>query len=157
MNILTLEHIRVTAGDKIIFKDVTAGIEDHDRIGLIGINGTGKSTILSVISGSLTPDQGEVITRNGLRISILPQDPVFDPNRTTLENVVKNISGQEEHWNTAGEAKAMLRRFGIADPDGSPRTLSGGQKKRAALASALLTPSDLLILDEPTNHLDHER
>ena len=156
MNILTMEHIGITLGDKTIFRDVTAGIEDHDRIGVIGVNGTGKSTILSILAGKREPDSGTVITRNGLKISYLSQNPVFDPEKTVLENVTEAIYGQEEHWNTEGEAKAMLQRFGISDPDVRPDILSGGQKKRAALACSLLTPSDLLILDEPTNHLDHD-
>ncbi len=156
MNILTVEHIRIALGDKIIFRDLTAGINSLDRIGVIGVNGTGKSTLLSVIAGTTQADEGKRITRSGLRISFLPQDPVFDPEKTVLENVVSAISGKEEHWNTEGEAKALLLRFGITDPDTRPQFLSGGQKKRAALAAALLTPSDLLILDEPTNHLDHD-
>ena len=156
MNIMTLEHIGITLGDRTIFSDVTAGIEDHDRIGVIGVNGTGKSTILSILAGKREPDSGTVITRNGLKISYLSQNPVFDPEKSVLENVSASIYGQEEHWNTEGEAKALLQRFGISDPDVSPAILSGGQKKRAALVSALLTPSDLLILDEPTNHLDHD-
>ena len=156
MNILTLENISFTLGSKIIFRDVTAGIDDQDRIGVIGVNGTGKSTILSILSGSLEPDAGEITTRNGLKISFLTQNPVFDPQKTILENVTSSISGKEEHWNTEGEAKSMLQRFGISDPEIRPELLSGGQKKRAALAAALLTPCDLLILDEPTNHLDHD-
>ena len=156
MNILTLENISITLGSKVIFRNVTAGIDDQDRIGVIGVNGTGKSTILSILSGSLEPDEGEITTRNGLKISFLTQNPVFDPQKTILENVTSSISGKEEHWNTEGEAKAMLQRFGIADPEIRPELLSGGQKKRAALAAALLTPCDLLILDEPTNHLDHD-
>ena len=123
MNILTLENISFTLGSKIIFRDVTAGIDDQDRI---GVNGTGKSTILSILSGSLEPDEGEITTRNGLKISFLTQNPVFDPQKTILENVTSSISGKEEHWNTEGEAKAMLQRFGIADPEIRPELLSGG-------------------------------
>ena len=156
MNILTLENIGITLGDKVIFRDVTAGIDSQDRIGVIGVNGTGKSTILSILAQSLEPDTGEITTRNGLRISFLTQNPVFDPQKTILENVAESISGKEEHWNTEGEARALLQRFGITDPQIRPELLSGGQKKRAALAAALLTPCDLLILDEPTNHLDHD-
>lgn len=153
---MTLEHIGITLGDRTIFTDVTAGIEDHDRIGVIGVNGTGKSTILSILAGVRQPDRGTVVTRNGLRISYLSQDPVFDPGKSVLENACGAISGKEAHWDTEGEARSMLLRLGITDPDALPDTLSGGQKKRAALAAALLTPSDLLVLDEPTNHLDHE-
>ena len=156
MVIMTLEKIGITLGDTLIFRDVTQGIDEFERIGVIGVNGTGKSTLLGIAAGTVTADTGQVITRNDLKISYLPQDPVFDPDRSILENVVKNISQQEEYWNVFGEAEAMLLRLGIPDPDVLPGVLSGGQKKRAALAAALLTPSNLLILDEPTNHLDHE-
>ena len=155
MNILTLENISMTLGNKVIFRDVNAGIEDNERIGVIGVNGTGKSTILSIVAGKTEPDGGKLTTRNGLRISYLPQNPVFDPDKSVLENVCESVMG-EEHWSIEGEARAMLARLGIDDPDVSPKTLSGGQRKRAALAGALLAPCDLLILDEPTNHLDHE-
>lgn len=156
MNILTLENIQKTHGNKVIFKGTTIGIEDHDRIGVIGVNGTGKSTILSIAAGITETDAGEVVMRNNLRISYLSQNPVFDQEKTILENVTAAVEGKEAHWNTQGEVRAMLLRLGISDPDTSPRFLSGGQKKRAALAAALLTPCDLLILDEPTNHLDHD-
>ena len=156
MTIMTLEKTGITLGDTLLFSDVTQGIGEYDRIGVIGINGSGKSTLLGVAAGTVTADEGQVITRNGLKISYLPQDPVFDPDRNVLENVVQNINQEEEYWNVRGEAAAMLQRLGIPDPGAAPDTLSGGQRKRAALAAALLTPSDLLILDEPTNHLDHE-
>ena len=156
MNILTLEKICKTLGNTTLFEDVTLGIGDHDRIGVVGVNGTGKSTLLSIIAGVTEEDTGSLITRNGLRIAYLSQDPVFDRKRTILENVVGAIRQDEEYWNVGGEAKTMLLRLGIPDPDAFPDVLSGGQKKRSALAAALLTPCDLLILDEPTNHLDHE-
>ncbi len=126
---------------------------------MLGINGTGKSTLLAIVAGALEPDEGQIIMRNGLKISYLPQNPVFDPDLNILENVVRNISQEQEFWNVRGEAASMLQKLGIPDPvvmPVMPDTLSGGQRKRAALAAALLTPSDLLILDEPTNHLDHE-
>ena len=156
MIIMTLEGIGISFGDTALLQDVTQGIEDYDRIGVIGINGTGKSTLLAIIAGALQPDEGKIISRNGLKISYLPQNPAFDPGRSVLENVVQNISQDQEFWNVQGEAAAMLLKLGIEDPSVMPDTLSGGQRKRAALAAALLTPSDLLILDEPTNHLDHE-
>ena len=156
MIILTLEGIGISFGDKALLHDVTQGIEDYDRIGVIGINGTGKSTLLAIVAGTLEADEGQIIRRNGLKISYLPQNPVFDPDRSVLENVVQNISQDQAFWNVQGEAAAMLLKLGIDDPSVMPGTLSGGQRKRAALAAALLTPSDLLILDEPTNHLDHE-
>ncbi len=156
MIIMTLEGIGISFGDTQLLQNVTQGIEDYDRIGVIGINGTGKSTLLAIIAGAVQPDEGEIISRKGLKISYLPQNPVFDPERNILENVVRNISQDQEFWNVQGEAAAMLLKLGIEDPSAMPQTLSGGQRKRAALAAALLTPSDLLILDEPTNHLDHE-
>ncbi|MBR2527417.1 MAG: ABC-F family ATP-binding cassette domain-containing protein [Blautia sp.] len=156
MNILTLEDIRKTLGAKTVFSSVTLGMEDQERVGLIGINGTGKTTLLSIIAGLTEPDGGKLTMRKGLRVCYLPQNPVFDPGISVLENVSAFIHGKEEHWNTDGEALAMLQRFGIDDPACSPRLLSGGQRKRAALAASILTPCDLLILDEPTNHLDHD-
>ena len=154
MNILNLEHVTKRYVSKPVLTDVTIGIEDTDRIGLVGINGTGKSTFLSIVAGSQEPDEGQVIMRNGLRIASLPQDPVFDDDRTLLENIVMQTGSRDEYWNTEGQVRSMLLRLGLTDPECSPKTLSGGQKKRAALAAALLTPCDLLILDEPTNHLD---
>jgi ATP-binding cassette subfamily F protein uup len=156
MILMTLEGIGITFGDTQILQNVTQGIDEYDRIGVIGVNGTGKSTLLAIVAGALEADEGQIIRRNGLKISYLPQNPVFDPERSVLENVVRNIEQDQEFWNVQGEAAAMLEKLGIEDPSVMPDTLSGGQRKRAALAAALLTPSDLLILDEPTNHLDHE-
>ncbi len=153
---MTLEGIGISFGETALLKNVTQGIEDYDRIGVLGINGTGKSTLLAIVAGVLEPDEGQIIMRNGLKISYLPQNPVFDSDLNVLENVVRNISQEQEFWNVRGEAASMLQKLGIPDPAVMPDTLSGGQRKRAALAAALLTPSDLLILDEPTNHLDHE-
>ena len=156
MVIMTLEDIGLTLGDTLIFQNVTQGIEDTDRIGVVGVNGTGKSTLLRIAAGKMEPDNGNVIVRNGLRIAYLPQDPEYDPEKEILDNVVRDIVQEEEFWNVSGEAEALLQTLGIPDVHQKWKTLSGGQKKRAALAAALLTPSDLLILDEPTNHLDHE-
>ena len=153
---MTLEGIGISFGETALLENVTQGIEDYDRIGVLGINGTGKSTLLAIVAGVLQPDEGQIITRNGLKISYLPQNPAFDPELNILENVVRNIFKEQEFWNVRGEAASMLQKLGIPDPSVMPDTLSGGQRKRAALAAALLTPSDLLILDEPTNHLDHE-
>ena len=153
-NILTLENVSKSFENRLLLDSVTGGIDSEDRLGVIGVNGTGKSTLLAIIAGALEPDEGQVIRSNGLRISFLPQNPEFDNSLTILENVCGAISGKHEYWDTTGEAKAMLERFGITETDRKPDTLSGGQRKRAALAAALLTPADLLILDEPTNHLD---
>ena len=155
MNILNLEHIYQSFENRQLLSDVCVGISDTDKIGIIGVNGTGKSTLLSIAAGVLEPDEGKVIRNKDLKISYLFQNPCFDGNVSVLENVVSRIYGKEKHWDITGEAKAMLAKFGIEDPDVNPGILSGGQKKRAALVAALLTPADFLILDEPTNHLDH--
>ena len=156
MNILNLEHISIAFLSRVLLDDVTVGISDSDKIGVIGVNGTGKSTLLSIAAGRLVPDQGRVVKGNSVRIAYLPQNPVFDNRKTLLENVAEAVNGKASHWDTAGEVRARLQDFGIPDPECNPDILSGGQKKRAALVAAILTPCDLLILDEPTNHLDHE-
>ncbi|MCI6637663.1 MAG: ATP-binding cassette domain-containing protein, partial [Lachnospiraceae bacterium] len=156
MNILNLEHISIAFLSRVLLDDVTVGISDSDKIGVIGVNGTGKSTLLSIAAGRLLPDQGRVVKGNSVRIAYLPQNPVFDNRKTLLENVAEAVNGKASHWDTAGEVRARLQDFGIPDPECNPDILSGGQKKRAALVAAILTPCDLLILDEPTNHLDHE-
>ena len=154
MSILNLEHISKNLGGRVILDEASVGIEAGEKVGIIGINGTGKSTLLSIIAGSMEPDEGEVICQRGLRISYLPQNPVFNTNETLLENVSSMVYGKAEHWDTKGEVRSKLLKFGIPDPEANPAHLSGGQKKRAALVAAMLTPSDVLILDEPTNHLD---
>jgi ABC transport system ATP-binding/permease protein len=154
MNLLNLEHVSKAFVSRPILDDVTVGIEDTDKIGLVGVNGTGKSTFLEITAGVLEPDDGQVIKGKDVRISYLSQNPVFDESISVMENVAAMVSGKEAHWDVSGEAKARLIDFGIPDPNVSPKTLSGGQKKRAALIAAILTPCDLLILDEPTNHLD---
>ena len=141
---------------KKVLSNVCIGIDDEDKIGVVGANGTGKSTILGITAGAIEADEGAVVKGAGIRISYLPQEPVFDENRTVLENVTAAIYAGEDHWDKMGEIKANLAKFGIDDPECSPAILSGGQKKRAALVGAIMTPADLLILDEPTNHLDSE-
>lgn len=156
MSILNFTGISRAFGDKVILKDVTAAIEEGEKTGVVGINGAGKSTLLSIVAGESEPDSGEIVMRRNLKISYLPQNPLFDDSLSVLENVAASIHGKEDHWDTGGEAKSLLQKFGITDPDCRPSMLSGGQRKRAALIAAVLTPCDLLILDEPTNHLDHE-
>ena len=156
MSILNLEHVSKNLGGRVILDEASVGIEAGEKVGIIGVNGTGKSTLLSIVAKVMEPDEGEVIWQNGLRISYLLQNPVFDPKRTLLENVAAMVYGKADHWDTEGEVRANLLKFGIPDPDTDPSRLSGGQKKRAALVAAMLTPSDVLILDEPTNHLDSQ-
>lgn len=154
MNILNVENVSKTYMSKPVLNGVTVGISDTDKIGVVGTNGTGKSTLLKIVAGTCEPDSGRVIRTSGLRISYLPQNPVFDPGKTLLENITDKIYAGGDNWDKMGEIKATLAKFGIDDPECDPSILSGGQKKRAALVAAIMTPSDLLILDEPTNHLD---
>lgn len=142
--------------ERMLFDQVSLGINEGDRIGVIGINGTGKSTLLKIIAGIEEPDTGTLTRGKKVRISYLPQAPVFDDRLSILQNVVLNQKAEEEYRNLEGEAHAMLVKLGIADTSASPAILSGGQKKRAALVRTLLTPAEILVLDEPTNHLDSE-
>lgn len=154
MNILNIEHVSKIFGEKVIFDDVSYGIHQGDKIGIIGINGTGKSTILKIIAGLEEPDEGQVITQNGLRITYLPQNPEFPPNATILGYVADGK--WQKDWATASEAANVLNKLGITDHEEKIEHLSGGQKKRVALARTLVNPADVLILDEPTNHIDNE-
>lgn len=154
MNLLNFEHVGKSFLNKIVLSDVSFGMEDTDKLGVVGVNGTGKSTLLAIAAGVLEADQGQVVKGRQVTISYLPQKPEFDDSLTLLKNVALKINGKADHWNTEGEVKARLNDFGLPDPDVRPSLLSGGQRKRAALIAAILTPCDLLILDEPTNHLD---
>ncbi|MDE7210631.1 MAG: ATP-binding cassette domain-containing protein, partial [Lachnospiraceae bacterium] len=154
MNLLTMEHVDKSFTDRMLLSDISFGINEGERIGVIGINGTGKSTLLKIIAGLEDTDAGILTKTKGLRIAYLPQTPVFDEKKTILENVTEGLSAREEYRNIAGEARAMLTKLGIAEPDRFACFLSGGQKKRAALVHTLLLPADLFVLDEPTNHLD---
>ncbi|MFV0341795.1 MAG: ABC-F family ATP-binding cassette domain-containing protein [Anaerocolumna sp.] len=156
MNLLNVEKVSKSFTDKILFDQVTLGINDGDKIGVIGINGTGKSTLLKMIAGMVEPDEGAMIKGKGITTEYLSQNPVFDHELTILENVVIGKKAKEEYRNLEGEAKTMLKNLGILDYEGRVDTLSGGQRKRVALVRTLLTPADILILDEPTNHLDNQ-
>ena len=155
MNLLILEKVSKSYTDKILFDQVSLGINEGDRIGVIGINGTGKSTLLKIIAGLEEPDEGTVTRGKKVRIEYLPQAPTFDETKTILENVVHGKKAEEEYRNLEGEAKTMLEKLGIEDINGRIDMLSGGQRKRVALVRTLLTPADILVLDEPTNHLDN--
>ena len=156
MNLLTLENVSKSFTERMLFDHISLGINEGDKIGVIGINGTGKSTLLKIIAGLEDTDEGKRTQGSKLRIAYLPQSPVFDDTKSILANVCEGQTAKESYRNITGEARSMLLKFGISDPDGSASTLSGGQKKRAALVRTLLTESDLLILDEPTNHLDSD-
>ena len=148
MSVLNIEHVTKTFGDRVLFRDISLGVQEGEKIGIIGINGTGKSTLLKMIAGEEAFDSGQIITGNHVRISYLSQTPDFGSHQSVLQYVTDG-DGIEEHI-----AKNILNKLGIADYDGDIETLSGGQKKRVALAKVLALPSDVLILDEPTNHLD---
>lgn len=156
MNLLNVEKMSKSFTDKVLFDQVTLGIGEGDKIGVIGINGTGKSTLLKIIAGLEEPDEGSMVKGKNVRVEYLAQIPVFLDNLTILENVITGKKAEEEYRNLEGEAKAMLLKLGIEDYDGKVDALSGGQKKRVALVRTLLTPAEILVLDEPTNHLDNE-
>ncbi len=155
MNLLTAEKVTKSYTDKILFDQITLGINEGDKIGVIGINGTGKSTLLKIIAGIEYPDDGAVTKGNKVRVEYLAQNPVFDEKLSILDNVIVGKKAEQDHWNIEGEAKAMLLKLGITDLDANIMNLSGGQRKRIALVRTLLTPADILVLDEPTNHLDN--
>ena len=156
MNLVTAEHLTKSYTERLILNDTDFSINEGDKIGLIGVNGTGKSTLLKLVAGLEEPDTGTVVRGRNLDIRYLPQNPVFEEGETVLESVLRENRSRyhDQIWDLESQAKAMLNRLGIPEHDQQIGQLSGGQKKRAALASVLLSPTDLLILDEPTNHLD---
>lgn len=185
MNLLSAENISKSYSEKQLLNNINLGINEGDKIGLIGVNGTGKSTFLKILAGFEDTDQGRVIVGNSVKIEYLSQNPIFDTEATVLQQVfkaespvMKLIREYEEAlqnpeaseriiklthsmdamnaWTIESEAKTILTKLGIADFSAKVGTLSGGQRKRIALAAALINPSDLLILDEPTNHLDND-
>lgn len=192
MNIMTVEQLTKSYGDKILFQDASFGMEDQDKIGVIGVNGTGKSTFLRIIAGLEQADSGKIAVGNRINIQYMAQNPDFDPNNTVLQQVfagdlpemklvrdytetMELLEINPEHkelqtkllklnqsmdtmqaWQLESDAKTILSKLGIRHYDAKMDTLSGGQRKRVALAAALIQPSDLLILDEPTNHIDND-
>ncbi|MFF2480196.1 ABC-F family ATP-binding cassette domain-containing protein [Paenibacillus sp. NPDC058071] len=192
MHLLSVEHITKSYGEKMLFEDVTFGVEDGDKIGIIGVNGTGKSTFLKVIAGLEPADSGQISIGSRVTVRMLSQDPVFAAGETALEHVLGGDSPQlravrgyaaalealelnpsdeplqqqlieanqkmDEYdaWQLESEAKIALAKLGILDSEAKVETMSGGQRKRVAMAAALLQPSEVLILDEPTNHIDND-
>lgn len=154
MNLLTIEHLTKSYTERLLFDDTAFSINEGEKVGVIGINGTGKSTLLKIAAGLEEPDQGSVVKGRNLYIRYLPQNPVFEPGYTVLESVIRENEGHEQAWDLEGQAKNMLMKLDVPDWTAKIETLSGGQRKRVALASVLLSTADLLILDEPTNHLD---
>ncbi|AET70439.1 ATPase component of ABC transporters with duplicated ATPase domain [Desulfosporosinus orientis DSM 765] len=192
MNVLTVENITKSYGEKVLFADISFGIDEGEKIGIIGVNGTGKSTLLKILAGNEWPDSGKVTMGNSLRMDYLPQNPDFEDQATVLQQVFKGNSpvmkllreyelaleslnetpdssalqqrlidlGQQmdelDAWQLENEAKTILTKLGISKFETPVGNLSGGQRKRVALASALINPTDILLLDEPTNHIDNE-
>ena len=191
MNLITLENITKSYSEKVLVNNISLGINSGEKIGLIGVNGTGKSTLLKIIAGVEEPDNGTITKPNKVRIEYLPQNPYYDENATVLEQVFKGTSSEMKLlrdyqnildslntnfddnlnneliklqekidalnlWDLESEAKSVLTKLGISNFNQKISELSGGQRKRISLASALITPCELLILDEPTNHLDND-
>jgi ATP-binding cassette subfamily F protein uup len=192
MNVLTAENLTKSYGAKVLFADISFGIEEGEKIGIIGVNGTGKSTLLKILAGVEGTEQGKVTIGNSVSMEYLPQNPDFEDGATVLQQVFKGNStvmkllqkyemaleklnedpdqpmlqkalialGQQmdelDAWQLENEAKAILSKLGISKFDTLVGTLSGGQRKRVALASALINPTDILLLDEPTNHIDND-
>jgi ABC transport system ATP-binding/permease protein len=192
MPLLTIEQISKSYGEKVLFQDVSFGVDEGDKLGIIGVNGAGKSTFLKVIAGLEPPDSGRISKAGRTTIRMLSQNPIYDPNETVLEHVFagdlpelraareyaaaleavslnsNDTAAQErlvrasqqmdtlQAWQIESDAKAALGKLGLTQYDARMATLSGGQRKRVAMAAALIQPSDVLILDEPTNHIDNE-
>ena len=156
MNLVTAEHLTKSYTERLLFDDTDFAVNEGEKIGVIGINGTGKSTLLRLVTGLEEPDQGTVTRGRNLDIRYLPQNPKFTPKDTVLQSIVRDNEGHEHPWDLESQAKTMLTKVGIFDFDQEVGTLSGGQRKRVALVSALMSDTDLLILDEPTNHLDSQ-
>ncbi|MEG1790610.1 MAG: ABC-F family ATP-binding cassette domain-containing protein, partial [Oscillospiraceae bacterium] len=153
--LLSAEHLSKNYGIKPLLTDATMYLSERERVGIIGVNGTGKSTLLKILAGLETPDGGEVTLQRNTQISFLPQNPLTEDDNTVLGQVLASLSREAREMNEY-EVKAILTRLGISDYDAKMGTLSGGQRKRVALAAALIHPADILILDEPTNHLDSD-
>ena len=152
MNIINIEHISKIFGDKVIFQDASCGIQEGDKIGIIGINGTGKTTFLNILAGKEETDEGSVVRQNGIRLAYLTQHPEYAKEDTVFSFACKDTD--ESDWQAMSEVKSILNRLGFTDYEEKMEHLSGGQKKKAALARTLAGKFDVLLLDEPTNHLD---
>lgn len=154
--IVSIEHLEKVYTARKLFDDTACYIGEGEKLALIGVNGTGKSTLLRIVAGEESPDSGELIVRKGLQIRFLSQNPKFCEGETALSACLRMAGGEAPGEETVAAAKKLLAALGVTEPDLLCETLSGGEKKRIALAGVLLHPADLLILDEPTNHLDGE-
>ncbi len=156
MNLLTINGLTKSYTDKVLLDDVDFRIDDGDKIGIIGINGTGKSTLLKIISGLELSERGEVIKGNKVHIRYLPQNPEFPEGISIFDYVITRNRSLGNEWTIEGDAKTVLNRLGFSDYDQCVDVLSGGQRKRVALAAALMAECEILVMDEPTNHLDND-
>lgn len=157
MNILSVDNIKKTFADTPLLDGVSFYLQENEKVGVIGINGTGKSTLLKIIAGYEEADEGSITKANNIVIRYLPQHPEFKENETIIESILRqNVSKVETEWDIESNAKTMLTKLGVNDFNAVTSTLSGGQRKKVALVSTLLSKADILILDEPTNHLDNE-
>ena len=160
MNIINVENITKSYTGRKLFSKASFYVQENEKIGIIGINGTGKSTLLKIVAGDEEPDEGTVTTANHIVINYLPQNPEFDPDETALEHVMSRVVtsqlDEDMRWSIESDAKSLLMKLDITDMTQKTGELSGGQRKRLALATVVLKPCDVLILDEPTNHLDYE-
>ena len=153
--LLSAEHLSINFGSRQLLEDVNFYLNEGDKVGVIGINGTGKSTFLKVLAGKLEADAGTISRNPNVQVSLLEQNPPMEDDATVLEQVFLHFPKEFRELNEY-EAKSMLNKLGLPDYEQKVGTLSGGQRKRVALAAALIHPADVLILDEPTNHLDAE-
>lgn len=156
MNILTADNLVVQFGERRIFSNANFYLQEGEKVGIIGINGTGKSTLLKMIAGLEEPDEGRIIMANHCMVRFLPQNPVFQEDETVLQAVLRDNVDSENGGTIEAEAKSMLSKLGVTDFAQPCGQLSGGQRKRLALVAVLLSPAEILVLDEPTNHLDNE-
>ncbi len=156
MNLINIEDLTKVYAERKLFDGASFSLQDGEKIGVIGINGTGKTTLLRMIMGEEETDEGTVTTANHVVIRYLPQHPEFGPEKSSLECVLEGNVTDENRWSVESDARAMMMRLGIKDFMQPAGQLSGGQRKRLALISVLLSPADILLLDEPTNHLDND-
>lgn len=156
MNLLTIKNLTKAYTDKVLFDNVDFSLEEGEKVGIIGINGTGKSTLLKIIAGITEYDGGEYTKGTNVVINYLSQNPEFEKGLTIYDYVIASNLKNHEHISVEGDAKTILNKLGFNEYDVLIETLSGGQKKKVALAAALLSKSEILILDEPTNHLDNQ-
>ena len=156
MNLINIENLTKFYTERKLFDGAAFSLQDGEKVGVIGINGTGKTTLLRMIMGEEETDEGTVATANHVVMRYLPQHPEFEPGKSSLECVLEGNVTDENRWSIESDAKAMMTRLGIKDFMQPAGQLSGGQRKRLALISVLLSPADILLLDEPTNHLDND-